>query len=170
MTFPKNKQRILEYAGKYDTKYDDSAVEDEIRAWFRKNRYLNKEIFMKICLWKSQRPKKYYERNQEDAIEEVTRFSLATKNELVRVKSLMTLDGVSFPVASTILHFAFPDQYAIMDFRVIWSLGWEQPQRYTFEFWKRYCNTLVAIAQEIGVSVRTLDKALWTYSKEHQQS
>lgn len=31
-------------------------------------------------------------------------------------------------VASVILHFAYPDDYMILDFRAVWSLGIRQPK------------------------------------------
>lgn len=85
------------------------------------------------------------------------------------MKTLLILDGVAMPVASVILHFAFPDKYSILDFRAIWALGWEQPNKYTYDFWIRYCNQVKKLADGLGVSIRTIDKALWQYSKEKQK-
>lgn len=99
-------------------------------------------------------------------IEEITRVGLATKCEEARIAILMCLKGVSFPVASTILHFADPDKYAIMDFRAISSLGWDKPKKYTFEFWDRYYKEMQSIAEKFAVPIRMVDKALWQYSKE----
>jgi hypothetical protein len=56
-----------------------------------------------------------------------------------------------------------------MDFRAIWSLGWKQPKNYTFEFWGKYYKEIQNIAKKFNVSVRTVDKALWQYSKENQK-
>lgn len=71
-------------------------------------------------------------------------------------------------VASAILHFAFPNKYPILDTRVLWSLGWEQPKYYTFDFWQKYCNEIKGISEKVGENIRTIDKALWEYSKENQ--
>ena len=68
-----------------------------------------------------------------------------------------------------ILHFAFPDEYPILDVRALWSLGMEQPNDYSFQFWMDYCTRLRELSREHGVDLRTLDKALWQYSKEHQK-
>ena len=56
-----------------------------------------------------------------------------------------------------------------MDFRVIWSLGWKQPKYYNFDFWQKYVNELRKLAKKYKVSLRTLDKGLWYYSKENQK-
>jgi hypothetical protein len=37
---------------------------------------------------------------------------------------------------------------------------------YPVSFWLRYLETCRALATEHGVSLRTLDKALWQHSKE----
>lgn len=165
------KKNIVQYAGKYEknARAKDVETEKKVKKWFKKNRYLDRENFIELCLWKSRRPKKSYERNSEELIKEITKFSLKTKNEEARVKSLTCLYGVSFPVATTILHFAFPDKYSIMDFRAIWSLGWEKPASYTFDFWEKYYSEIQKLSKKFSLPIRTIDKALWQYSKENQK-
>jgi len=166
------KATIKEYARKYDERYngtDDEIVEKESKKWLKSHRFLDRGRFIKIGLWKSKRPKKKYESNDDLLIREITRFSFATNSEEARIKSLMVLNGVSYPLASAILHFAFPNKYPIMDFRAIWSLGWEQPKYYTFDFWQKYCKEIKGISEKVGESIRTIDKALWEHSKENQK-
>lgn len=165
------KEKIREYAQKYDKRYkgtDDEIIEKKIKKWFKSNHYLDREKFIKIGLWKSKRPKKHYENNNDLTIKEITYFSFTAKSEEVKIKSLKVLNGVSWPVASVILHFAFPNRYPILDFRAIWSLGWEQPKNYTFDFWQKYCKEIKEISKRTGENIRTIDKALWEYSKENQ--
>jgi hypothetical protein len=165
------KEKIREYDQKYDKRYkgtNDEVVEKEMKKWLENNRYLDRERFIKIGLWKSKRPKKKYESNDDLTVREITRFSFTTKSEEARIKSLLALNGVSYPVASVILHFAFPNRYPILDFRVIWSLGREQPKYYTFDFWKKYCDEIKVISRKVGGNIRAVDKALWEYSKENQ--
>ena len=167
-----NKEVIKEYAKRYDERNkgtDDEIAANEIAEWFKTNRYLDKERFMRIALWKSRRPKRHYEDNDDATIREITEFSFGTKSEAAQIKVLFALNGVSYPLASVILHFAFPDKYPILDFRAIWSLGWEQPKYYTFGFWQKYCVKIQDISKETRESMRTVDKALWEYSKEHQK-
>lgn len=165
------KEKIREYAQKYDKRNKDTPdeiVEKEMKQWLEGNRCLDREKFIKIGLWKSKRPKKKYESNDDLTVKEITRFSFITKSEEARTKSLLVLNGVFYPVASVILHFAFPNKYPILDFRVIWSIGWPQPKSYTFDFWRKYCDKIQGISKETGENIRTVDKALWEYSKEHQ--
>ena len=76
------------------------------------------------------------------------------------------LQGVDVPTASALLFFAFPDAYPIIDERALESLGQGPPCYYSLKFWTEYLNACRAIAKDIGVPIRTLDKALWQFSKE----
>ena len=82
---------------------------------------------------------------------------------------LTCLTGVSWPTASVILHFFHPDPYPIMDFRALWSVSLKVPAQYTFEFWWEYVKFCRGIASRSRVDMRTLDRALWQYSKERQK-
>ena len=96
-------------------------------------------------------------------------MALATSEERLRIGVLTLLEGVELPTASVLLHLAHPDPYPILDVRAIWSLGIDkQPSYYPFEFWMAYTEACRALAREAGVSMRTLDRALWQYSSEMQ--
>jgi hypothetical protein len=62
--------------------------------------------------------------------------------------------------------FAFPNDYPIIDERALESLGQEAPRYYSLNFWTEYLDACRAIAKDVGVPIRTLDKALWQFSKE----
>lgn len=167
-----NRENIIKYSDKYNTRVKgsfDEYGEKELKEWFKNYRYLDKEKFIRLGRWKSRRPIKHYKNNSDDLVKEITKFSLATSNEEARIKILFILKGVSWPVASVILHFAFPDKYTIMDFRAIWSLGWEQPKSYSFNFWQKYCNEIMRLSKKFNMPIRNMDKALWQYSKENQK-
>lgn len=168
------KNNILKYSERYNYRYsdsDDGLIEKEMIEWLKTHRYLTKEKFMQICLWKAPRGKRHYENNDEETIKEVTKFCFSAETEMARIKPLTILNGVSYPVASTILYFAFPDRYPIIDFRAIWSLGWKQPSSYAYEYYaKKYCPEIRKIAKQYSLDIRTVDKALWQYSKENQKN
>lgn len=174
-----SKKNILKYAEKYDKQYKGSygeEVEKEMKALLKKQRYLRQKELVEIGGWKSKRPLRHYrsEENDDLTVQEITKFSFNTKSEKARIKSLLALKGVSWPVASAILHFAFPDNYPIIDFRVLRSLSlWDGKQhiRYDFRLWERYCNKIRAIAKKYRLPIRTVEKALWKYDKEkHRRS
>jgi len=167
-----SREKIIEYSNKYDSIFratDDEKYEKELKNWFLSNKYLDKRHFVILGLWKSKRPKKHYENNDDEFIREITSFALSTKNERASIGSLLLIKGASWPVASVILHFAYPNKYPILDFRAIWSLGWQQPKSYDFGFWEKYTEELRKLSEKYQVSLRTLDKALWYYSKENQK-
>lgn len=166
-----NKKSVLKYADAYNKQYKahDERIEVETKRLLKKQRYLKQKELVRIGMWKSKRPKRHYESEENDdlTVKEITLFSFNTKSEKARIKSLLVLKGVSWVVASVILHFAFPSKYAIWDFRVMESLGWEN--RYDFNSWQKYCNRIRAISKKYNLSVRTVEKALWKYSKEKQK-
>lgn len=160
-----SREDIVKLANEYPFITSDTTVEEEIKEWLQNNRFLNKDMFLRLCCWKSQRPKRHYIKNNELEITEVTRISFSTSNEKERIEALLNLQGVGYPVASAILHFAFPEKYTILDFRVLESLDWEQPSYYSFKFWEKYCHKIRELSIYYDVSIRMIDKALWTYSK-----
>jgi hypothetical protein len=166
---PITQEIIKEYADKYDKSRvgkPDEYEEKELKEWFIDHRYLDKERFIKLGRWKSKRPTKHYENNSDNLIRDITKLSLSSEDEEIRVKTLLVLKGVSWPVASVILHFAFPSKYPIMDFRALRSLGIKQPKSYNFNFWQSYCEKIREISQNVHEDIRTVEKALWKYSKD----
>jgi hypothetical protein len=102
-------------------------------------------------------------------VRELTAIAFSTSNERLRIEVLTLLNGVSWPLASTILHFGVSADYPILDVRALWSLGVRVRQhQYDYELWRNYVQYCRALTAETGVSVRTLDKALWQYAKVYQ--
>jgi len=170
------KQNLLEYAAMYDSRYRgvDKEIEDRMKCLLKRQRYLRGEDLVRIGRWKSPRPLRYYMENSDSSTRRVTQLSFSSKDERRRIESLLSsrggLRGVGYPVASTILHFAFSSMYPIMDFRVIESLGWDVPSSYTFDFWQKYCTEVRKVAGEHNLPIRTVEKALWMYSKEKSKN
>lgn len=168
-----NRKNILLYAAKYDDQYkdEDRLVEEEMKKLLKRQRYLTRTKLIKTGNWKSRRPKRFYRSSDNDytTVKEVTQFAFGTQSERARIESLFVLKGVSWPLASVILHFAFPAKYPIMDFRTVWSLGWKQPRSYNFAFWEKYCKKIRGISGRYNLPIRTVEKALWKYSKHHQK-
>jgi hypothetical protein len=104
--------------------------------------------------------------NGPAAVRSATRRALADPDEAVRMEALLTLEGVGVPTASTLLYFAFPALYPILDVRALESLGVKPRSQYPVTFWLGYLEACRALAVQCEVSIRTLDKALWQWSKE----
>jgi hypothetical protein len=130
--------------------------------------YLSKKDFLALCEWKTLRSRRFCKTNGEEFIRSVTSTALTTKNEQLRIEVLTLLCGVEWPTASVILHFCSTDRYPILDFRALWSLSSEVPKKYDFKFWWEYTGFCRRLAGETGATMRTLDRALWQFSKANQ--
>jgi hypothetical protein len=146
----------------------DSVVEKDIAPAARRQGYLTRDQFLKIAEWKTARSRPRCERNDAEFVKEVTRAALGSRNERFKIQALRLLDGVEWPTASVILHFCDRGRYPILDVRALWSAGLDATPSYGFTFWMEYTEFLRGISTEAGVSMRTLDKALWQYSKVKQ--
>lgn len=169
-----SKKNILEYAKRYDADYkpEDKLVGEEMKRLLKKQKYLRREDLIKIVGWKTRnRSVHYCKENDSNKIRELTKRSFCVGDEKARIESLLGqkggLRGVGYPVASTILHFAFPNRYPIMDFRVIRSLCGKEPSTYTynFGFWNEYCNRIRTIQKKLNLPIRMVEKALWKYDE-----
>jgi hypothetical protein len=121
---------------------------------------------MTVCRWKTARSGPKVASNSAAAIRTATRRAFAADDPAEQVAELLTLAGVGLPTASVLLHFAFPESLPILDVRALESLGYTGGSSYTPAFWAEYVTACVELAAQQGVSLRTLDKALWQYSME----
>ena len=119
-----------------------------------------------MCSWKTVRSRPKVAANTDAAVVDATRRALAAVDEPSRIAALLELEGVGVPTASTLLYFAFPDDYPILDVRALESLGVKPRSTYPVSFWLEYLETCRDLSRRAGVSIRTLDKALWQHSKE----
>jgi hypothetical protein len=144
---------------------DDSALLATGAAARARGHYTRAE-FIEVCAWKTARSRPKVAGNSERAIVGATARALASADEAVRIGALLELDGVGVPTASTLLYCAFPDDYPILDVRALDSLGVKSRSSYPVGFWLAYLEACRSLARRNGVSLRTLDKALWQRSKE----
>lgn len=129
---------------------------------------LTLEDLQMVSRWKSPRNATRIERNDESYVQEITRFALSTANERARVEALTLMDGVQWPTASVVLHFYHREPYPVLDFRALWTIGLEVPSQYDFAFWWAYVQYCRELSQESKLEMRSLDQALWQYSREYQ--
>jgi len=149
---------------KYQT---DSILVDVVR-FAKENHYLNKELFLKICKWKTPRSQPLCASNSEAFIKEITNIALTTNSDQLRIEILTILKGVSWPTASAILHFCHNEAFPILDFRALYTLGFNKVPRYNYAFWEDYTNYCRKLGKQFNTDLRDVDRALWQYSKENQ--
>lgn len=128
--------------------------------------YYRRGEFIEVSAWKTPRSRPRIAANSRHLIQTRTGRALAATDESARIGHLLELQGVGVPTASTLLYVAFPDDYPILDVRALESLGVRPRSQYPVSFWLEYLDACRALAQRHRVGIRTLDKALWRYSKE----
>ena len=166
LRFPEN--QIPHWAARYEY-----AVEAELLAGpvasARARGFVLKPEFLQIARWKSPRSSSRCAKNEPGFVEELTRLALApATSPRLRIECLTLLSGVNWPTASVILHFCHREVYPILDFRALWSLKCAVPSTYGYQFWADYVAFARGLCDKVGHDIRTVDRALWQYSKERQ--
>jgi hypothetical protein len=128
--------------------------------------YYTRGEFIGVCAWKTPRSRSRVASNSRRSIVTRTGRALTVTDESDRIMALLELHGVGVPTASTLLYVAFPGDYPILDVRALESLGVRPRSQYPVSFWLEYLEACRELAARFGVSIRTLDKALWQHSKE----
>lgn len=162
-----DESQIKEIASKYAYSIADEEL-IELRPSVQKREFFTKQELQKVAYWKSPRNSGHISKNDDAYVKEITAFSFMAKTERARIEVLTNLNGVSWPTASVILHFFHHNPYPILDFRSLWSVGLKVPNQYCFDFWWTYVEFCREIADRNNVDMRTLDEALWQYSKNNQ--
>ncbi|GAB4575271.1 MAG: hypothetical protein Tsb008_15370 [Rhodothalassiaceae bacterium] len=137
----------------------------------RNRGYLLKEEFITIGCWKSTRPKPRYQQNSEDDVKCLTKVALSPDSSRKdALAALDTLNGVALRTATAILHW-FRDDTPILDMRVVRALdgkfskissNWEN-----IELYQEVADLIIRETRRVGVDLRTMDRALWTWDKLH---
>jgi hypothetical protein len=157
--------QVRDYAERYA--YEDDAEVMEMGRAARQRVYYTRDEFVAICRWKTPRSAPLVALNTAEAVEAATATALgATTPEQGRMAALRSLTGVDWATASVFLHLASPERYPILDVRALQALGVKPPAAYSFRFWHAYVTATLQLAEQAGVDGRTLDQALWQWSKE----
>ncbi len=163
-------RRVQELAKKFVEESGDDAKVERAGAKAAKRGYLTRAELLAFVRWKANgRSDHHAAKNDEPYVKAVSAAALRSSSERFRIEALTLLDGVDWPTASTVLHFVFPNRYPILDFRVLWSLRTDVPNQYSFPFWAKYVARSRELAARVNVNMRTLDRALWQYSTDHQR-
>lgn len=139
----------------------------------KKRGYLTRKEFIDVCHWKSARPLKHYQKNDELTVKRITREALATSHEKTRITRLTRLRGVKIPTASAILAMSYPNKYGVIDIRV-WKCFYkyglvnDNPKGRSFspEQWYKYLVKLRYIAKKLKKSCRIIEFTIFNYHKE----
>jgi len=117
-----------------------------------------------VAGWKTQRSKSRIAGNSPDDVRDITALAFSAP-ERVQHRVLTLLDGVRVPTATALLAVVFPDRHTILDVRSTEALArlgvWDGASGY-----RTYLDACRRLADGAGVDLRTLDRALWRWSKD----
>ena len=167
-----DKSKIQFYADKYlecHPCYDNSV--ERIVDKVKERGYLTQSALIVLSDWKgNERKRGDIKKNCGSYVEEITRLALSPDTgECDRMKHLCELHGVGGAVGSAILHWFHDDYYPIWDKHARFSVSLDktrQPRQPKRGEWKAYVCFCRHLAINTGVDKRTLDRALWKYSKD----
>jgi hypothetical protein len=158
-------ERVREYAARFDATGDAAALALGRNARARGHYTLDE--FVAACRWKTPRSAPLVARNTAQEVEAASRVALdPEKTDGERMQALRGLHGVEWATASVLLHLAYPERFPILDVRALHALGVTGRSSFTARFWEAYVQEFVRLAAAAGVDGRTLDHALWQWSKE----
>lgn len=137
--------------------------------------YMTKKEFLEICMWKSPRPKRFYERNTPEKIKKISSEALNAVSESHKIKILTELAGVRIPTASAILAITNPERYGVIDIRVWQTLYYygivdsnKAGINFSIENWLDLTLILRNLAEKYNSTPRAIERALFMAHKEYQ--
>jgi hypothetical protein len=158
-------EQVRDHAARYAYLDDEDVI--AIGKAARDRGFYNQGELVAVCRWKTTRSAPLVAMNSAESVERATRTALLeATGERERMEALRSLHGVAWPTASVLLHLAYPERYPILDVRALHALGVRAPSAYSFRFWQAYVSACLELAEEAGVDGRTLDQALWQWSKD----
>jgi len=136
----------------------------------REQKTLKEHTFRRILDWKSPRVKGIVRFNEFQVYEEGIRAAYDAE-ENKKLEALLRLYGVGAPVASTILHFMYPDSFPIIDIRTVETLyraGRIKHSSTAPSHYAAFRSEIISILSEISpFTLRELDRSLFAYHKIH---
>ena len=121
---------------------------------------------MEMARWKRHTLPSLIENNPDGHVEKITAEAFRPGDDWEKLEKLTALEGVGESVASVILHLYDPKRYPILDVHALWSLTIDHNDvTYDCSFWKKYVKFCREKADCHDVCMRTLDRALYKFSK-----
>jgi len=139
--------------------------------------YLTSTDFENILNWKLGqqigRQRAMRSANTDENIRKITGLALTITHDNkeyeleLRINILCALRGVAIPVASAVLALTFPNEYAVIDYRVWRQVFGEEKTAFSLPDYKRYVNEIRRLAKELNWPVQEVDHAIWEYDKRY---
>jgi hypothetical protein len=157
-------ERISHWAGRYKAAGDEDALAAGRRIAAGEYQRAHLQTIFK---WKTNdRGKGRLADNTDAEIADALRLATLAHSDRCAMAVLLGLHGVAVPVAAAILTAINPARYTVIDFRALRSLGYEALDR-SIDLYLKYLGFCRELADRHGLPLRTVDRALWQYDKEH---
>jgi hypothetical protein len=150
---------VDKYAGEYPTS-QDAKVLLEVSPRVSERGYYDKADLLAVGGWKAVRATGYLGRNDEADIEYVTQAAFAAPDHL-KHRFLSLLSGVQQAMASALLTVWDPEKFTVYDIRAMATLRAHGEAGPGFLAYPIYLDRCSKLAENLGVDLRTLDRALY---------
>lgn len=153
------------WAKRYPLGDAEVALFGEVRRGVAGRGHYERSDFLRAGTWKSARPKPYLEANSDEDIRDLTRLAFVA-SERLGYRILDLLSGVNVPMASALLTVWAPDRFTVIDYRALETLRAHEELGDEYPSYPDYLALCRGIAARVDCDLRTLDRALWTWSRE----
>lgn len=137
--------------------------------------YFTKDEFIKMGIWKSPRPKIFYNQNSENDIIEISKKVFSSHSEIEKIIYFTRLKWINIPASSAILMLTDPNNYWVIDIRVwqVLFLYWlvkHNPKWISFDAndWIDYLEHIRYYAKLFNTSARNIERTLFVHHKKIQ--
>lgn len=150
---------VDEYAALYDDPYDD-AVFNEVSPRVAERGFYDLDDLLAVGTWKAGRAKGYLARNEDDDVRAITKAALAAPDHL-KHRFLTILHGVQQPMASALLTAWDSERFTVYDVRAMATLRAHGVVTSSYLAYPEYLAQCRELAADLGIDLRTLDRALF---------
>jgi len=157
--------------------YPDTAPLIASLSHIRTTGYFTRSEFLPMCKWKEprERRRQNWESNTEDGVRALSAQAFGAPDEARRILHLCRLRGVGIAVASAFLALTDPERYGVIDIRVWQLLALYQEVDYDLDgrnlqvlHWLDYLDKIRLWADELKVTVRTIERTLFQHHRDIQ--
>ncbi|MDN5748486.1 MAG: hypothetical protein L0H64_08255 [Pseudonocardia sp.] len=156
---------VARWSGEYPLNQTERHLLDVIGPGVAERGYFRRDDLIAVGRWKSARSLSRLNANPDGDIEDITRAALASPDRL-KHRLLHLLHGVRTPMASALLTIWAPARFTVIDFRAIETLQACGELTDPDPLYQPYVAVCRTISDRVGTDLRTLDRALWAWSKQ----
>jgi hypothetical protein len=166
-TFIENWQKMFAASPRGQASYDQLIL--QVKLDIKDHGCISEQTFIRLINWKSPRIRPIFERRGYVEYRVIIKKCLAAPDR-DKMGILVEAYGIGAPVASTILHFTYPDRFPIIDFRTaeaLYHFGLIASPRVSAKGYAAFRDAILDIRKRHDRwSLRQIDMALFAYDKK----